>query len=79
MAYDLLCSRPEDTMRQICSFLDFLDMPIFFLDRPVFAHDCDNLDCQAEAFDSQMLTKGLQTMRRKVGCEKCRPTCSNHS
>lgn len=54
--YDALCQRPEDVLRLIYHFLD----------EPWFDHDFDNVEYSEAEFDSQLATKGLHDVRRKV-------------
>jgi len=54
--YDILCQRPEETMKLIYQFID----------EPWFNHDFDNVEYSAEEFDEQLDTPGLHTVKRKV-------------
>jgi len=54
--YDILCQRPEETMKLIYQFID----------EPWFEHDFDNVEYSAEEFDEQLDTAGLHTVKRKV-------------
>jgi len=54
--YDLLASRPGEVLPLIHGFIG---------EEP-FEHDFDNVEYQAEDFDSQLLAKGLHTVRGKV-------------
>ncbi len=54
--YDLLASRPAEVLPLIYGFIG---------EEP-FEHDFDNVEYQAEDFDSQLLAKGLHTVRGKV-------------
>ena len=54
--YDLLASRPAEVLPLIYQFID---------EEP-FEHDFDNVEYEAEDFDSQLLAKGLHTVRGKV-------------
>lgn len=54
--YDILCQRPESAMRLIYQFLD----------EPYFEHDFDNVEYSEERFDTQLATRGLHDVRRKV-------------
>jgi sulfotransferase len=54
--YDLLASRPGEVMPLIYGFIG---------EEP-FEHDFDNVEYEAEDFDSQLLAKGLHTVRGKV-------------
>ena len=54
--YDLLASRPGEVLPLIYDFIG---------EEP-FEHDFDNVEYEAENFDSQLLAKGLHTVRGKV-------------
>ncbi len=54
--YDILASRPAEVLPLIYKFID----------EPLFEHDFDNVEYEAEDFDSQLLTKDLHTVRGKV-------------
>ncbi|MEM9043895.1 MAG: sulfotransferase [Pseudomonadota bacterium] len=54
--YDLLASRPSEVMPLIYQFIG----------EPMFDHDFENVDYEAEDFDQQMLAKGLHTVRGRV-------------
>ena len=54
--YNLLASRPEDSLRLIYQFLD----------EPWFEHDFNDVSYEAETFDSHLLVKGLHTVRGRV-------------
>ena len=54
--YDLLASRPAEVMPLIYGFLK---------EEP-FNHDFESVEYEAEDFDSQLLAKGLHTVRGKV-------------
>lgn len=54
--YDILCQRPEETMRLIYQFIG----------AEWFAHDFDNVEYSADEFDSTLDTGGLHKVRRKV-------------
>ena len=54
--YDILVSRPEETMRLIYSFLD----------EPWFDHDFENVNYEAESFDSMMQAEGLHRVQGRV-------------
>ena len=54
--YDLLASRPGEVLPLIYGFIG---------EEP-FEHDFDNVEYEAENFDSQLLAKGLHTVRGKV-------------
>ena len=54
--YDMLASRPEEVLPLIYKFID----------EPVFDHDFDNVEYEAESFDSQLLAKDIHTVRGKV-------------
>lgn len=53
---DLLASRPGEVLPLIYGFIG---------EEP-FEHDFDNVEYEAENFDSQLLVKGLHTVRGKV-------------
>lgn len=61
--YDILASRPDETLRLIYQFIG----------EPMFQHDFDNVEYEAEEFDSRMLVKDLHTVRGKVEFKQ-RPT-----
>ena len=54
--YDILCQRPEETMKLIYQFIN----------EPWFGHDFDNVEYSAEEFDEKLDTPGLHTVKRKV-------------
>lgn len=54
--YDLLASRPAEVLPLIYGFIG---------EEP-FDHDFDNVEYEAEDFDTQLLAKGLHTVRGKV-------------
>jgi sulfotransferase len=54
--YDLLADRPGEVLPLIYRFIG--EAP--------FAHDFDNVDYEADDFDTQLLAKGLHTVRGKV-------------
>ncbi|MEM9735157.1 MAG: sulfotransferase [Pseudomonadota bacterium] len=54
--YDLLAARPNEVLPLIYQFLG----------EPAFEHDFENVEYEAEDFDSQLLAKGLHTVRGKV-------------
>ena len=54
--YDLLASRPGEVLPLIYGFIG---------EEP-FDHDFDNVEYEAEDFDTQLLAKGLHTVRGKV-------------
>ncbi len=54
--YDILASRPAETMALIYEFLG--EAP--------FAHDFDNVEYTAEEFDATMMAKGLHVVRGRV-------------
>ncbi|MEM0922503.1 MAG: sulfotransferase [Pseudomonadota bacterium] len=54
--YDLLASRPAEVLPLIYQFIG---------EEP-FAHDFDDVEYEAEDFDTQLLAKGLHTVRGKV-------------
>ncbi|MFQ5565892.1 MAG: sulfotransferase [Paracoccaceae bacterium] len=54
--YDLLASRPAEVLPLIYGFVG---------EEP-FDHDFDNVEYEAEDFDTQLLAKGLHTVRGKV-------------
>ena len=54
--YDLLASRPAEVLPLIYGFIG---------EEP-FQHDFDNVEYEAEDFDTQLLAKGLHTVRGKV-------------
>lgn len=54
--YDILCQRPEETMRLIYQFIG----------EPWYNHDFDNVEYSADEFDRQLDTSGLHTVARKV-------------
>ena len=54
--YDTLVSHPKDALALIYQFLN----------EPLFAHDFDSVTYQAEAFDSQLLAKGLHDVTGRV-------------
>jgi sulfotransferase len=56
VGYEALAKRPEDTMRQLYSFLGEL----------WFDHDFDNVEYEAEEFDLALGTPNLHRVRRKV-------------
>ncbi|ESQ93513.1 hypothetical protein ABAC460_00155 [Asticcacaulis sp. AC460] len=57
--YDILCQRPRETMKLVYDFVG----------ETWFEHDFDNLEYEAETFDSHMNTPGLHTVKRKVTWE----------
>ena len=54
--YDILCRRPDDTLRLVYQFLD----------EPWYEHDFDNVEYAEPEFDANLATPGLHTVRRKV-------------
>ena len=54
--YDILCQRPEETMRLIYQFIG----------EPWFDHDFDNVEYSADEFARQLDTSGLHTVSKKV-------------
>lgn len=54
--YDLLASRPGEVMPLIYSFIG----------EEAFDHDFEDVEYEAENFDTQMLAKGLHSVRGKV-------------
>jgi sulfotransferase len=54
--YDTFVSHPQDAMALIYRFLD----------EPPFNHDFENVTYQAEAFDTQLLAKGLHDVTGRV-------------
>ncbi len=54
--YDLLVSRPAET----------LDLIYQFIGEEAYQHDFDNVEYEAEDFDAFLHTKGLHTVRKKV-------------
>ncbi len=54
--YDLLASRPGEVM----------DLIYDFIGEPAFEHDFENVEYEAEDFDTQLLAKGLHRVRGKV-------------
>ncbi len=54
--YDLLASRPGEVLPLIYGFIG----------EEAFDHDFDNVEYEAEDFDTQLLAKGLHTVRGKV-------------
>ncbi|MEM6548767.1 MAG: sulfotransferase [Pseudomonadota bacterium] len=54
--YDLLASRPAEVLPLIYQFIG---------EEP-FDHDFENVEYEAEAFDTQLLAQGLHTVRGKV-------------
>lgn len=56
LEYDILAQRPAETLSLIYQFLN---------EEP-FAHDFDNVDHAEPAFDAQLSTPGLHTVKRKV-------------
>jgi sulfotransferase len=54
--YDILCQRPEETMKLIYQFIG----------QPWFEHDFDNVEYSAEEFDEKLDTPGLHTVKRTV-------------
>ncbi len=54
--YDLLAARPAEVLPLVYSFIG---------EEP-FEHDFDNVEYEAEDFDSQLIAKGLHTVRGKV-------------
>lgn len=61
--YDLLASRPAEVLPLIYRFIG---------EEP-FEHDFDNVEYEAEDFDTQLIARGLHTVRGKVEL-KPRPT-----
>ena len=59
LEYDILAQRPAETMQLIYQFLD----------EPAFAHDLDAVEYAEPAFDAQLATPGLHTVKRKVAFE----------
>ncbi len=55
--YDLLVKRPKET----------IDLIYQFTGEKPFKHDFVNVEYEAEDFDAFMHTKGLHTVRKKVG------------
>jgi len=58
--YDLLAGRPNEVIPLIYQFIG---------EEP-FEHDFDNVEYEAENFDTQMLAKGLHSVRGKVELKK---------
>lgn len=56
LEYQALTRAPADAMRLLYELLD----------EPYFAHDFDNVEYEADAFDVALGTPGLHTVRRKV-------------
>lgn len=54
--YDIFVSRPAETLALLYQFVD---------EEP-FEHDFDNVEYEAEDFDTQLIAKGLHTVRGKV-------------
>jgi sulfotransferase len=54
--YQALTRAPRDTMQHLYRMLD----------EPYFEHDFDNVEYQAEDFDSALGARGLHTVKRKV-------------
>lgn len=54
--YDILCQRPEEVMRLIYDFIG----------EPYYDHDFDNVEYEAETFDTFLNTPGLHTVGKKV-------------
>lgn len=54
--YDLLTQHPARTMELIYRFID----------KPLFAHDFDNVDYAENEFDQNLGIKGLHTVKKKV-------------
>jgi sulfotransferase len=54
--YDILCRRPREA----------LDLVYDFLGEPRYEHDFDNVEYAEPAFDAQLSTPGLHTVKRKV-------------
>jgi sulfotransferase len=54
--YQALTRAPRDAMQHLYRMLD----------EPYFEHDFDNVDYQAEDFDSALGARGLHTVKRKV-------------
>lgn len=54
--YQALTRAPDDTMRHLYAMLN----------EPFFQHDFDNVDYEAEDFDSALGARGLHTVKRKV-------------
>jgi sulfotransferase len=59
LEYDILAQRPAETVKLIYEFLG----------EPAFDHDLDNVEYQEPAFDAQLATPGLHTVKRKVAFE----------
>jgi sulfotransferase len=60
--YDLLTQHPKRTMQLVYQFIEL----------PWFEHDFDNVDYQANEFDSNVGVKDLHTVRKKVSFESRR-------
>jgi sulfotransferase len=56
LEYDILAQRPVETLRLIYEFLG----------EPSFDHDFDNVDYAEPAFDAQLSTPGLHSVKRRV-------------
>ena len=56
LEYDDLCRDPEASMARLYDFIG----------QPLFKHDFDNVEYEADNFDLQLGAKGLHTIRRKV-------------
>ncbi len=54
--YDILASRPDETMRLIYQFIG----------EPYFSHDYDNVEYSADDYDLSVVAKGLHTIKGKV-------------
>lgn len=46
-----------------------LELIYRFLGEPAFAHDFENVEYSADAFDAQLGVRGLHTVRKKVAVE----------
>jgi sulfotransferase len=57
LGHEALAKKPEDTIRQLYSFLG----------EPWFDHDFDNVEYEADEFDLALGTPNLHKVRRKVG------------
>lgn len=56
LEYDDLCNDPEASIARLYSFIE----------QPIFQHDFDNVEYEADNFDLQLGAKGLHTIRKKV-------------
>jgi hypothetical protein len=64
--YDILASRPKET----------IDLIYDFIEEAHFAHDFDNVEYSAEDYDTAMIAKGLHRVKGRVEF-KPRPTISS--